>query len=262
MKIMETALVSISLVFVTSAHAATTHTVTDGRFDLIDASGSLTADGHNDAQFAFDLLNGGGTIDTTTDFIGDIWHADIVSMDFHSSLAGITAGGLEANDFTWTTESWFIGGAAVKCNVSDAYDGCVDERSSGGHYFGSTDNSYTYNLDVGQVAAGMFFDWATNEDIPVLAIWQFSEISPDGSMSFMSVDLNGNVSGTNSGNCGSFDICGVKMIEGPFPEQAFVFSGTIGNGLPIPSIPVPAAIWLFGSGLIGLIGLARRKSNV
>jgi hypothetical protein len=26
-------------------------------------------------------------------------------------------------------------------------------------------------------------------------------------------------------------------------------------------IPIPAAVWLFGSGLIGLIGLARRKAN-
>ena len=30
----------------------------------------------------------------------------------------------------------------------------------------------------------------------------------------------------------------------------------------IPQIPIPAAIWLFGSGLIGLIGSARRKSFV
>ena len=28
---------------------------------------------------------------------------------------------------------------------------------------------------------------------------------------------------------------------------------------PAGTVPVPAAIWLFGSGLIGLIGLARRK---
>lgn len=27
----------------------------------------------------------------------------------------------------------------------------------------------------------------------------------------------------------------------------------------ISSVPVPAAVWLFGSGLIGLVGLARRK---
>ena len=28
----------------------------------------------------------------------------------------------------------------------------------------------------------------------------------------------------------------------------------------VPAIPVPAAVWLFGSGLIGLIGIARRKA--
>jgi hypothetical protein len=28
-----------------------------------------------------------------------------------------------------------------------------------------------------------------------------------------------------------------------------------------PAVPVPAAFWLFGSGLLGLIGVARRKSS-
>ena len=28
----------------------------------------------------------------------------------------------------------------------------------------------------------------------------------------------------------------------------------------IPAVPVPAAVWLFGSGLIGLIGFARKKA--
>jgi len=27
----------------------------------------------------------------------------------------------------------------------------------------------------------------------------------------------------------------------------------------VSSVPVPAAVWLFGSGLLGLIGVARRK---
>jgi len=30
----------------------------------------------------------------------------------------------------------------------------------------------------------------------------------------------------------------------------------------IPAIPVPAAVWLFGSGLLGLVGIARRKALV
>jgi len=37
--------------------------------------------------------------------------------------------------------------------------------------------------------------------------------------------------------------------------------GLTGSGFVTgtPAVPVPAAVWLFGSGLIGLIGIARRK---
>jgi len=31
------------------------------------------------------------------------------------------------------------------------------------------------------------------------------------------------------------------------------------NGLAVTTVPVPAAVWLFGSGLLGLTGMARRK---
>jgi len=31
--------------------------------------------------------------------------------------------------------------------------------------------------------------------------------------------------------------------------------------LQTSAVPVPAAVWLFGSGLIGLVGFARRKTN-
>ena len=32
-----------------------------------------------------------------------------------------------------------------------------------------------------------------------------------------------------------------------------------GAGAPVSTVPIPAAAWLFGSGLLGLIGVARRK---
>lgn len=32
--------------------------------------------------------------------------------------------------------------------------------------------------------------------------------------------------------------------------------------VPVSSVPVPSAVWLFGSGLLGLVGLARRKQKV
>lgn len=33
----------------------------------------------------------------------------------------------------------------------------------------------------------------------------------------------------------------------------------LGNDPPVTVVPIPAAIWLFGSGLLGLVGMARRK---
>jgi hypothetical protein len=35
---------------------------------------------------------------------------------------------------------------------------------------------------------------------------------------------------------------------------------TLGAGTPTPAVPVPAAAWLFGSGLLGLAGTARRRN--
>jgi len=34
--------------------------------------------------------------------------------------------------------------------------------------------------------------------------------------------------------------------------------GTLTYG-DVSAVPVPAAVWLFGSGLVGLVGIARRK---
>ena len=31
------------------------------------------------------------------------------------------------------------------------------------------------------------------------------------------------------------------------------------TGLAVTSVPVPAAVWLFGSGLVGLAGVVRRR---
>jgi len=49
-----------------------------------------------------------------------------------------------------------------------------------------------------------------------------------------------------------------------FNNSLEIFSITGGiaandEGGPLPTVPIPSAIWLLGSGLIGLIGLGRRK---
>lgn len=69
-----------------------------------------------------------------------------------------------------------------------------------------------------------------------------------------------------SGGAPFFDdgISGSPMIDGPFPGLIVNFDIGSGNSLTVLNInpvPVPAAVWLFGSGLIALIGFARRKSD-
>ena len=51
----------------------------------------------------------------------------------------------------------------------------------------------------------------------------------------------------------------------PIPNTSSSFTVAFNNGgsvveVDVQIIPVPAAVWLFGSGLIGLAGIARRKN--
>ena len=60
-----------------------------------------------------------------------------------------------------------------------------------------------------------------------------------------------------------YTIIWTKLISGgpPFGGQTghWWASGTASTATTV--IPVPAAVWLFGSGLLGLVGVARRKAN-
>ncbi len=47
----------------------------------------------------------------------------------------------------------------------------------------------------------------------------------------------------------------VGRLEGTITGTAII--ATLGS---VSTVPIPAAIWLFGSGLLGLIGIARRKT--
>ena len=68
-----------------------------------------------------------------------------------------------------------------------------------------------------------------------------------------------------SGGAPSVDdgIAGSPMIDEPFIGLNVNFDIGSGNSLTVLSVttvPVPAAAWLFASGLLGLIGIARRKT--
>ena len=54
------------------------------------------------------------------------------------------------------------------------------------------------------------------------------------------------------------DVSGVDPFNNRTNEWAFDVLNVVDAVAP-PAVPVPAAVWLFGSGLLGLVGMARRR---
>jgi hypothetical protein len=84
------------------------------------------------------------------------------------------------------------------------------------------------------------------------------QLAPGASTVFqyvMSVDTQGNVT------CPSFFGSCYSSSFGSRIGDPFSVGAPLITNITTTVVPVPAAIWLFGSGLIGLIGAARRKAR-
>jgi hypothetical protein len=113
-----------------------------------------------------------------------------------------------------------------------------------------------------------------------ISIFGFTNETGKGPVTLMSADLtgewawNGNLIGFNTtgivcdpainawlggGGCTTDEVVYFSLESG-FPSG---FPYTDGNfsrsGVAYTSVPLPAAVWLFGSGLLGLAGIARRR---
>lgn len=99
----------------------------------------------------------------------------------------------------------------------------------------NTQGPWDYSAEIAgltsnQIAVGIFFNWGGASNIAILEIFD-CELS----------------TGACTGN-------GIAMDNGPFVGSVATFSG-VGPVI----IPVPAAVWLMGSGLLGLMSVSRRK---
>lgn len=95
---------------------------------------------------------------------------------------------------------------------------------------GTADGVMHFTVAPGQAAGVINFAWGVTSGIRVVDVW---DINPDGSLTALKVP---------------------GMENGPFPGFNAAFNLTA-PGL----VPIPAAVWLFGSALVGVAGLMRRR---
>jgi len=97
------------------------------------------------------------------------------------------------------------------------------------------------NMTDSQIAVGLNWNWNTANGVPVLAIFNC---------------VTGICTGAATGEAGY--VFG-GMQTGPFIGSNILLNGT--DSTYVSEVPVPAAIWLFGSGFLGLVGVARSRKS-
>ena len=113
------------------------------------------------------------------------------------------------------------------------------------------------------------FDWkGTNGIGGVIDIRVFSELS-GGGVSKTDILAGGTGAGLTSSwtNFGAVNLTAGSDVSGGVTVEftaicgadAGCFSNLGIDNVSVSAVPVPAAVWLFGSGLLGLVGVARRK---
>ena len=122
---------------------------------------------------------------------------------------------------------------AFFCNFNfDGIEYFSDTSGNTLNYSGTTVlGSYDYNFTLSEGQAAWGANWNWNDASAVLIILDCA-----------------------AGNAG--DACTgstLPMQSLPFPSESWSFTGVVSP------VPIPAAIWLFGAGLLCLIGVAKRN---
>jgi hypothetical protein len=244
-------------------------TTDSANFTMLSALGYVVG-GTNDVQMAWD----GDGFTASSDYTGPGSYANVTA----SSTAPFF-------NHTWTAHD-------IQVFVPGSYS--FDTTIGGGNPEAGT---LSMTVGAGQLGMHMLFNWNGNNNIDVVVVAQPSSIFGSGLLYSTTTNTKGqfkcdaNFTGTKTANC-LFDggpygsagqptknqvwmmastdangdgVMGVPMAAGgPFAGFNANFNATMTPGpdvSDIPQVPVPAAVWLFGSGLLGLVGVARRKKS-
>lgn len=240
----------------------TTYFTDRANFTMLSPSGGLVG-GHNKVSMTWD----GSGFSNSSDYTGP------------GSVANVTATSTQTVFFghNWTTHD-------IQIFLPGSY--AFDVKLGGG---GGNNETGMLNMTVGagQLGLHMLFDWNGNLDMDVAMVFELNSVFGSGLLYSTQTNSKGQFTcdsaytGTITQNClfdgGPYDSAGV-----PVKNQVWMLASADDNGdgvMGIPmagggpfggfnwnfnafaptAVPIPAAPWLLGSGLLGLVGAARRR---
>ena len=229
-------------------NANATTIFTGGNLTMLDSNGNVFG-GTNDVNWSFDET----AINTASN--GTVFNGDITSN--HPFFG-----------FSWDAHEVRVFGEGIytfdtTCTSGQIISGISDCNNALGG--GQTEQYITMEVGSGQLGMHMLFDRNTSSDMDISIVWNQNDIwsDPDGSSSVVN-NLWTGAAGVApdpllNWELVSTDANGDGINGNPFVDGTFIgFSANFNFGQVEP-VPIPATVWLFGSGLIGLIGVARRK---
>ncbi len=205
------------------------------------------------------------TFEAYYDTVLDItWAADAnINGWMNWADANAWAAGLDINGVTgWRLPNTApVDGVAFDYNYTN-WDGSTDHGynvgAPGSIYEGSTGSemAHMYYTTLGNLApydpatGDARLEWGLSNTGPFTGIlewyyWSATEYTPQPNNAYYVHFTSGH----------QYYLDKVNYDEFAWPVRA----GDVGAP-PLPSVPIPAAVWLFGSGLLGLLGVARNKS--
>ncbi len=185
----------------------------------------------------------------------------------------------------WTTKgtntvtgTMTIGSKTVDVTFSGAY---YFAQTSGGTNYWSPDTPYKSSTvdnappasDIIALGSGgtvtITFSEAVTNPLLALVSWNGNHPRFDDEITFLSYGQGYWGNGTpvmdadKKGFYGNGEVHGVLQLTGTYDSITFTHTGEYWHGLTVGAVdlapvPIPAALWLFGSGLVGLVGLKRK----
>ena len=180
---------------------------------------------------------------------------DLTGWDLRNDATLAETGGTA--DWTWTTP---VAGVLVTSTetINPTEGTGFGITYGGGDAFTQSQNveiltagDYTFSVEANALTGSVFLGASGNPTLGNGAFQLFAGTASSSNMNVITTDDWMTFTWRTTLDMGSIDV-GLRNRDSAIYSIAF-------DDYSVTLVPVPAAVWLFGSGLIGLIGVARRK---